>query len=419
MVLDRLQRLGGVAEGFVHDHLGSELAAEHGALHRAQELLRRPISREHEVGDRRLLRRAVLVPSWDGGVDGARCLDHSILPQPGLALGRLRGGGWPAVVVGDLGGEEARELPHRRVDDLLVRLGDPVRVAARKGGARREDELEHRLLGVVVLLARGGHVCVHREERRAGEAEVVHRVELPVKPHVQVDHGDALELVELAEVRHLPPRARHVALEDVDRHRRDVDVGRDRRAVAHAQARDGAVLVRHDLLHGRVGEDLAPAGLDVGLHGSADAVGLVAVEEGHLQAVVLVEKPVHRGEHDGHRELVRVDKVERFSHRDEDLVVDPLGHAVLAHKLEDRELILPVDEVLPLQEHRQQSGDHLQLLLDREHLRVAQDRQRHVERRGDAVSKLEGGELTGQILHGKGHAMRLPLQTVLDIELGE
>ena len=35
---------------------------------------------------------------------------------------------------------------HRRVDDLLVLLGDPVDVAAGDRRARREDELEHRAL---------------------------------------------------------------------------------------------------------------------------------------------------------------------------------------------------------------------------------------------------------------------------------
>ena len=38
-------------------------------------------------------------------------------------------------------------------------------------------------------------------------------------------------------------------------------------------------------------------GLDVRAHGGAEAVGLVAVEESHLEAVVLIEETVHRSEH--------------------------------------------------------------------------------------------------------------------------
>ena len=41
---------------------------------------------------------------------------------------------------------------------------------------------------VVVLLARGRHVSIDREERRPREAQVVDRVELAVEPHVQVNH---------------------------------------------------------------------------------------------------------------------------------------------------------------------------------------------------------------------------------------
>ena len=92
-----------------------------------------------------------------------------------------------------------RHRTHRGVDDLLVLLADPVDVAAGERRARREHELEHRLLRVVVLLARHRHVGVHREQRRAREAEVVDRLQLAVEPHVQVDHRDPLELVRLPE----------------------------------------------------------------------------------------------------------------------------------------------------------------------------------------------------------------------------
>eukprot|EP00966_Prymnesium_polylepis_P291692 6736977-Prymnesium_polylepis.1 len=64
-----------------------------------------------------------------------------------------------------------------------------------------------------------------------------------------------------------------------------------------------------------------------------------------------------------------------------------------------------------------QSRAHL--LLDGQHFRVHQDRRRHVERCGHALRELERGELAGQVLHSEGHAVRLPLQPVLDVELLE
>ena len=70
-----------------------------------------------------------------------------------------------------------------------------------------------------------------------------------------------------------------------------------------------------------------------------------------------------------------------LAHGDEDLVIDALGHAVLAHELEDRVLILRVDEALTLDQHRQQRGDHLDFFLDGEHLGVGEDGRGHVERR--------------------------------------
>ena len=58
-----------------------------------------------------------------------------------------------------------------------------------------------------------------------------------------------------------------------------------------------AVGVRHDFLEGCVHVHGAPLGLDVLLHGGADPVRLVPVQERHLEAVVLVQEPVHGREH--------------------------------------------------------------------------------------------------------------------------
>ena len=52
-------------------------------------------------------------------------LDHGELAQLCLSLRALAERGGPARVGGDLRGEEACELAHGRVDDLLVTLADP------------------------------------------------------------------------------------------------------------------------------------------------------------------------------------------------------------------------------------------------------------------------------------------------------
>mmetsp|Transcript_19602 Transcript_19602/g.52893 ORF Transcript_19602/g.52893 Transcript_19602/m.52893 type:complete len:205 (+) Transcript_19602:1089-1703(+) len=203
---------------------------------------------------------------------------------------------------------------------------------------------------------------------------MVHVLELPVEPHVEVDHGDALEVVELLEVGHGGPRLRHHALHHVHRHGGDVLVCDHELTRAHTKASDRlGVRVHLDLLEGALGDHLAAPCLDVLLHGLAEAVRLVAVEEGHLQAVVLVEEAVHGGEHDCHGQLVRIDEVKGLGHGDEDLLVDALGHAVLAHEVSDGELVLRVDELLSLDEHGDERRGCLDLLPEREHLLVAQD----------------------------------------------
>ena len=200
----------------------------------------------------------------------------------------------------DLEREEPLELLHGRRHDLLVGLGDPVGVAAGDWRARRKDELEHGLLLVVVLLAGGGHVGVDGEERGPGEAEVVHVLELTVEPEVDVDDGDALELLDLVEEGHGAPLLGHHPLHDVHGNRGDVLVRDDLLAGHHLEALDAAVVVEHELLDALLQLDVAAASLDVVHHRRAEPVGLVAVEEGHLQPVGLVEETVHGGQYDGH-----------------------------------------------------------------------------------------------------------------------
>mmetsp|Transcript_11931 Transcript_11931/g.38087 ORF Transcript_11931/g.38087 Transcript_11931/m.38087 type:complete len:317 (-) Transcript_11931:64-1014(-) len=192
-----------------------------------------------------------------------------------------------------------------------------------------------------------------------------------------------------------------------------------RRAIRQPQAGNLPVVANLDRGERRAEPHLAAAGDDVVHHRRAEALRLAAVEECGLRAVRLVDEAIHRGEHHRHRHAVRVHEVEGLCHRDEDLLVDRLRHAVLVHKLLDAQLVLRVDERLALEQHRQQAGHHPHLVEEREHLCVAQDGRRHVERRGHTVWEVERGKFAGQLRHGKRHAVRLPLQPVLDAELLE
>ena len=80
-------------------------------------------------------------------------------------------------------------------------------------------------------------------------------------------------------------------------------------------------------------------------------------------------------------------------HRNEDLLVDPLRHSVFAHEVEHGELVLRVNEILPLDQHRQQRWRRLHLLAQREHLLVEQDGQPEIEWRRDPGQKVKRGEL--------------------------
>ena len=249
---------------------------------------------------------------------------------------------------------------------------------------------------------------------------MVHRLELLIEPHVQIDDGDPLKLIKLTEVGNILPAFWQHAFEYVDGHGGDILIGNNFLARSEQKVVDGSVLLVDDnFLNGRAQLDPATPGLNV-VHGRlTPAVRLVAIEEGHLQPVALVQKAIHGGEHDGHTELVGVDEVEGLGHGDEDLLVDALGHAVLPHELRDAELVLGVDEGLPLDEHGQQGRGRLQLLGEREHLLVHEDGEAEVEGGGDAGNEVEGGELPGQLLHGEDHLVDLPLQAVVDAQLGE
>ena len=127
---------------------------------------------------------------------------------------------------------------------------------------------------VLCYLAGRGHVGVDAEERAAAEAEVIHAGELAVEPKVQVDDGDALELVELAEEGLRLPLLGHVALEDVHGHGAHVVVRLHLGPVAHLQVLHAAGVVGDDLLDGHLRLDAAALGLDEVLVRLAHAVAL-------------------------------------------------------------------------------------------------------------------------------------------------
>lgn len=281
---------------------------------------------------------------------------------------------------------------------------------------------------------------------------MVDRRQLAVKPQVHVDHGHAHQLLELGVVGHLFPRVGHDLLDDVDGHRRDVDVARDGPAVDELEARDlarGAVEL--DLLEAGV-EDDARAG-PVGLGGrGARRGGAVAARRGrngslaqipprgldgpvqdrlaeplrghpvqkrHLGPVALLQKPVQGNEHALHAQLLGVDEVERLGHRDEDLVVDPGRDALLPHPLRDGLVVLGLDVGLPPDDGGEQADRELDLLGPGEHLVVAQDRDDAVERRGQPLGEVEPRERPGDVPRGEDHRVLLPLQPVLDSQLLE
>mmetsp|Transcript_6540 Transcript_6540/g.24293 ORF Transcript_6540/g.24293 Transcript_6540/m.24293 type:complete len:470 (-) Transcript_6540:416-1825(-) len=405
----RLDTLGGLADGLVGDDLGSQLAGEDCALHGAQVELGGVVACEHEVLYGSLLRGAELVAAHVGGVDGARRLDDGVLAQLRAGTVRL-----------DLRGEKALQFAHGGLDDLLVGSGDPVLLRARERPAWCKDELQHGLLLVVVLFASRGHVGVHREQRRAREHEVVAAVELAVEPEVQVDHGDALQLVELLEERALLPRLGRHKLHDVHGHRGDVHVGGHLLPARELQVGHALAVLRNgDLAQRGLQAHLPAPRLHVLTQRLAQAVGLVAVQEGHLRAVRLVDEAVHRGEHHRHAQLVRVDEVQRLGHRDENLVVHPVGHVVLLHPLAHRQLVLRVDVVLPRHQHGQQRQPEAQLLRPREHLVVVGDRPHPVPGRWQPRREVEARKLARGVGHREDHGVLLPLQAVLDVELRE
>ena len=417
MLLDLLDGLIRIANSTVRNNLGSKLAAKDSTLHRSEELLRSPVTSHGEVGNRSGLGRTVLIPSRNSGVNTSWNLDNGILLKLGLSVGSLLGSRRPPLIIGNVLGEQTSELTHGSINDLLIRLGNPVDLTTGNRTAGGKHQLKHRLIGILVLLASDGHISIHRKQRGTREAEMIHSRQLAIEPHVQVDNGDALELIKLTEVGHLLPLLGDHALHNVHGHGRNVFVGLDLLSTPQEQVVDGTILVGNDLLDRSVHNNLSASLLNVLLHGLAETIGLVAIEEGHLQTVRLVEEAIHGSKDDRHGKLIGIDEIESLGHSNKDLLVNALWHAILAHEVGNGELVLSIDEVLSLDEHGNEWRSGLELLAEGKHLLVHENSKAKVKGGRNSRDEVEGGELSGKLLHGEDHLMDLPLETIMDAEL--
>mmetsp|Transcript_9779 Transcript_9779/g.20454 ORF Transcript_9779/g.20454 Transcript_9779/m.20454 type:complete len:415 (+) Transcript_9779:1901-3145(+) len=249
---------------------------------------------------------------------------------------------------------------------------------------------------------------------------MVNGLELAVEPHVQVDDGDTLEFVELTEVRHLLPLFRGHTLDNINGHGRNIFVGNNLFSASQQQMFDGSIgVVNNNFFDRRVHDDLSSASFDVVLHGSTETVGLVSVQESHLQSIVFVQETVHGCQDNGHGQLIGVDEIQGLGHGNEDLGVDALGHTVLAHEIRNTKLVLGVDERLSLDQHGQKRRGGLDFFSEGQHLLISQDSQTKVKGGRDSGDEIEGGEFTGKLLHGKDHLVNLPLETIVDVEFIE
>ena len=84
-----------------------------------------------------------------------------------------------------------------------------------------------------------------------------------------------------------------------------------------------------------------------------------------LAPVLLLQEPVQGCQHNSHAQIVRIDKVERLCHCYEDLVINAVGHALLAHPLCHSQLVLLLNITLPAHNGRQQPQSKLDLQVDK------------------------------------------------------
>ena len=133
---------------------------------------------------------------------------------------------------------------------------------------------------------------------------MVDRSELAIEPEVDIDHRNAIEAIQLAEVSKLLPGLGEQELERIHGQGTDVGIGRDRATLLALDATDPeplhpTILGQADLAQWRIEMHLSPPGGDVINDRLAETLGRVAIKEGHLGTITLLKKAIQGREHHG------------------------------------------------------------------------------------------------------------------------
>ena len=150
----------------------------------------------------------------------------------------------------------------------------------------------------------------------------------------------------------------------------------------------------------------------------AEALRRVAVEEGHLRAITLLQETVEGGEHHGAGDFIGINEIQRLGHGDEHLVVHPLGDVVKAQPLRPGVLIALLHVLLAPQHGGNKTHAEGDLLRPGEHVVVAEDRGHTVEGSRD-IGEIKTAIGAGRLFLVEDHRVALPLEPVLDVQLFE
>ena len=240
---------------------------------------------------------------------------------------------------------------------------------------------------------------------------------------MDVDHRHAVEAIELLEIGNVLPGPWDQLLEGIHRHGAHVGIGGEGVALLALDAADPepahrAIGMELDLPQGSVEVDFAAALGDVVDDRLAEPLGWIAIEEGHLRAVALLQEAVEGGEHHRAGDLVGIDEIQRLGHGDEHLIIHPLGNVVQPQPFGPGILIAFLDVLLAAQHRRHQTDAEGDLLRPGEQVVVAEDRRHAVEGCGN-IGEVEAAVGAGGLLLVEDHRVTLPLQPVLDVQLLE
>ena len=121
--------------------------------------------------------------------------------------------------------------------------------------------------------------------------------ELAIKPEVNIDHRHPIEAVELLEIGNLLPSLRQQQLEGIYRHGAHVGVGRKRAGLLALDATNleslhRAIGIELDLAQRGIQVNFPATGFDVIDDRLAQALRWVAIKEGHLGAITLLQEAI-------------------------------------------------------------------------------------------------------------------------------